>query len=70
MRSVDDEISQGFLNKQKGHKHTKKVHQERTESVEEARARRASIKKEIEDMEMYELEHDDEDGVDYSRYIR
>lgn len=70
MSTKKDDPHQGFLTKQKGEKHVKKVH-ERTESFEDIRYAKASLKKRREELETYELEHDEgDDGEDYSRYIR
>lgn len=68
MSSEKDDVTQGFLTKQKGHKHVKKVH-EKSENVEESRHLKANFKKHLEEIELEELEHDDTDGEDYSRYI-
>jgi len=65
-----DDLEQGFLEKQRGEKHTKKLHAEKTETVEEARHRKASLKKTLAEIEQFELEHDDELGEDFSRYIK
>lgn len=65
-----DDVEQGFLTKQKGEKHVKKVH-ERTETIEEIRHNKANLKRRVEELELYELEHDEDDnGEDYSRYIK
>lgn len=66
-----DDVEQGFLTKQKGEKHVKKVHAEKTETVEEIRHKKANLKRRVEELELYELEHDEDDnGQDYSHYIK
>jgi len=70
MSTKKDDLDQGFLTKQKGEKHVKKVH-EKTETVEDLRHTKANLKRRVEELELYELEHDeDEYGEDYSRYIK
>lgn len=70
MGTKKDDLDQGFLTKQKGEKHVKKIH-EKTETVEDARHTKANLKRRVEELELYELEHDeDEYGEDYSRYIK
>jgi hypothetical protein len=64
-----DDVQQGFLTKQKGHKHTQRM-RERTETVEELRFKKANIKRRLEELEAEELEHDDYLGEDYSHYIK
>ncbi len=70
MKNDQNDVSQGFLTKQKGEKHLKKIH-EKNEVVEEKRYVRANLKKRKEELEWDELEHDeDEYGEDYSRFIK
>jgi hypothetical protein len=71
MSKNEDDLQQGFLTKQRGQKHAKKLHREKTDLAEETRHRKADIKRQLEELEAYELEHDEDDcGEDYSRYIR
>jgi len=71
MSNKKDDLDLGFLTKQKGEKHNKKLHPEKTDSIEENRHKKANLKRRVEELELYELEHDEnDDGEDYSRYIK
>ena len=65
-----DDVQQGFLTKQKGEKHSQTRTREKTETFEETRVKKMNLKRRLEELETYELEHDDYDGVDYSNYIK
>ena len=69
MSNIREELDQGFLTKQKGKKHVQRERQKDDTFIEQ-RHQKTNLKKRLEELETYELEHDEYDGQDYSRYIR